>query len=29
MRAFAAGGYIKREYDTWGKVVKDADIKAQ
>jgi tripartite-type tricarboxylate transporter receptor subunit TctC len=24
---FAA--YIKREYDTWGKVVKEAGIKAQ
>ena len=23
------GAYIKREYDTWGKVVKDANIKAQ
>ena len=23
------GRYIKREYDTWGKVVKDANIKAQ
>jgi tripartite-type tricarboxylate transporter receptor subunit TctC len=23
------GRYIKREYDVWGKVVKDADIKAQ
>ena len=22
------GAYIKREYDTWGKVVKDANIKA-
>ncbi|MEA3193273.1 MAG: hypothetical protein QOD26_1606, partial [Betaproteobacteria bacterium] len=23
------GRYIKREYDTWGKVVKEAGIKAQ
>jgi len=23
------GAYIKREYDTWGKVVRDANIKAQ
>jgi tripartite-type tricarboxylate transporter receptor subunit TctC len=23
------GRYIKREYDTWGKIVKDANIKAQ
>jgi len=23
------GRYIKREYDTWGKVVKQAGIKAQ
>jgi tripartite-type tricarboxylate transporter receptor subunit TctC len=23
------GAYIKREYDTWGRVVKDANIKAQ
>jgi tripartite-type tricarboxylate transporter receptor subunit TctC len=23
------GAYIKREYDTWGKVVKEAGIKAQ
>jgi len=23
------GNYIKREYDTWGRVVKEAGIKAQ